>query len=87
MISNGIREGVAMMLLKYLVNTTTKAAQTAMVTTKEDRRNQQSRKLTPYPEIVNYLLITYATGEVITEADAEIKLLRQPSIILPSEFV
>lgn len=39
----------------------------------------KKRTLTSYHEIMNYLLGTYATDEVIAEMDTEVLLITQPS--------
>lgn len=68
--ANGIHELVVMWIFQFFENTTKKAGITVRMTTKEDRRNKQNVKLTSYPQVVNYLLLMYATDELISEVDA-----------------
>lgn len=47
---------------------------------------KQRVNLTPYPEVVNYLIHTYGTDELIAEADGEIKQFRQRSRMVHSQY-
>jgi len=85
--SNGIHEGAAMWLFQYFVKKTTKAAIVARTTAGStgDGKTPGSH-LTNYPAVVQFLLKTYATDEVIAEADAEINRYRQPDRMSPPDY-
>lgn len=84
--ANGVHEGAAMWLFHYIDKKTTKAALSARTTTKVDKRKYKGGQLAPYPKVVNYLLKTYATDEVIAETDTGINQFRQGDLISPPEY-
>lgn len=58
----------------------------ARLTTKIDRRKLKDGQLTSYRDLVNYLLRTYATEEVIAEADVAINQFHQGDRVSPPEY-
>jgi len=85
--SNGIHEGAAMWLFQFFVKKTAKAALSARTTTVSASGGKtKASQLTSYPAVVQFLLRTYATDEVIAEADAEISRYRQPDRMSPQDY-
>lgn len=74
-----------MRLFQYLVNKTTKVALSARVMTKKDLLNKCCDNPTSYAQMVNYILRTYVTGEIIAAAGSEINQFRQASWGSPPE--
>lgn len=62
-----------MWLFYYLVRNKINAALIARLTAKVDRPKSKDGKFTSYIEVVNYLLRTYETDEVISGSDADLK--------------
>lgn len=75
--ANDIQEGEKMWLFQYYVMKTPKVVLTARLTTKGSRRKNRGKSAS-YPKVVKYLLLTYETEEVITEADGQPTHYRQP---------
>lgn len=72
--TNGIHEVVAMWLLHFFMNKQAAAAldSTIALCAKSSQKRQKEGTLTKYCEVVEYLLDTYVTDDVIPETDAEI---------------
>lgn len=65
-----------------------KAGLTARLTTKVNGRSSRKKhgNLSPYWEIVNYLILTYGTDEVIAEDHAQSTPYRQPDRMKPPDY-
>lgn len=75
--SNGIHEGAAMWLFQYFIKEPAKAPLMHRVCL-TDKDSQQKGKLTTYCQVVNYLLVTYATDDEIAKAEAGIMQFKKP---------
>lgn len=85
--TNGVHEGAAMWLLHFFMKKPAAAALNSRISlpSKSHRRHKEGT-LTTYCEVVNYLLETYATDDVIAETDAEILRFTQPPTKSPTEY-
>lgn len=84
---NGIHEGAAMWVLFFFMMKPVAAALNAIVSLpSKSCRRQKEGNLTSYCEVVNNLLETYATDDVIVETEAEIMRYQQPWNKTPIEY-
>lgn len=75
--SNEMDERLAMWLCLHFMKDSVKAALAHWVCATEDEDLQKKPKLTSFCQILNYLLATYATGDVIAETKTEITKIKQ----------
>lgn len=84
--TNGVHERAAVwLILLFMKLPTAVALNTGIVLKSKSHDRHQEGALTSYGEAVNQLLETYATEDVIAEANADMMQLTQPSNKLPAE--
>lgn len=70
-----------MWLLQHFMKDPSKAALTHRMCTTENDDPQKEGNMTTYCQVVNHRLVTYATDEIIAEAEAKITNFEQPDYI------
>ena len=88
--SNGISEGAAMWLFHYFMKKTPAAALSSRLALEPARfarsPDDAHERLGSYVEVVNYLLATYATDDVIAETVGDILSIRQGKGTTAADF-
>ena len=84
---NSVHEGAALWCFQFFMTGTAMAkVQTRIVGESRVADARGDEVLSSYPEVVNYLLRTYATNEVIAEAYAEVTNFLQSSRMSETEY-
>lgn len=76
--SNGIHEEAAIKLFQHFMKDPAKSALVHSVCDTKEDDPQQDGKLTTHCQVVHYLLTTYATDDLIAEAEADINNFKEP---------
>lgn len=85
--ANGVHEGAAFWLLYFFMEHLAVAALSACIAIRSKlHKRQEGGLVTSSCEVVNYLLETYSTDDVIAETDAHMMHLTQPSSKCPTEY-
>lgn len=81
--SNGIHERAVMWLLRYFMRDQIKSALAHRVCATKEDDPQKERKLMTYCKVVSYLIATYASDDVMANAEADITNFKQPEGMPP----
>lgn len=76
--SNGIHEGATVWLVKHFVNKSTVASLAPRVFLNSNLSCKREGMLSSWKEVVNHLLETYATDDVIVETKTDLQKSNQP---------
>ena len=79
--TNGVHEGAETWLFQFFIKSPAKAALVARIRAPNKAKAKHGRKdgiLTSYVQVVNYLLRSYATDEVIDREDTKLHRFSQP---------
>lgn len=76
--STSVQEGAAIWLFTHFIKERPKAALSGRVTA-EKQKHQQEIKLVTYCQAVSFLLKTYATEDVIDEAETDVTSFKPPA--------
>lgn len=80
--SNRNRNGAAICPFSYFVEEVAEVCFSYLMRTTEENNTYRELQLVTYHRVVNYLLISYATGDVIAEGEADIMKHKQPQGLL-----
>lgn len=83
--SIGVHEGAALWLFQYFLRDPAKASLTARLG-RPHERGSKAGKLTSYCQVVNHLLRTFATDDIIAEAEADLTRCVQTDKMTEAQF-